>query len=542
MLAMKRATRPWERISLTKGTILLFSVLFSTSKGLFLTTRKITRPIDVGVTPTCLHASWTEAPLDSVIPQQSTGPSTPVGIYVHIPYCRQRCRYCDFAIVPIGPSAVTEANHTKGMMMDRATRGFLNMDATYRNALVEEISSTKSYYNNTSSIPLQSIYFGGGTPSLAPVKTIRAILHAILNNGPPLFVLLHDAEISMEMDPGTFGIEQLQALKELGINRISLGVQSFHDDVLQSIGRFHRRDDVLQSIDMLREVYGENVNYSMDLISGLPGTSLAMWAETLAMATNLSPRHFSIYDLQIESGTVFSKWYENDGGTLPVPKLPSPDDCAFAYRYASSYLRAKGYEHYEISSYAYKSKDSPSCYYRSRHNQIYWEPKSSWFGTFHLKLVVVVVSTTRVTQQDCILHVLAFGLGATSFVHGNRYARPRALTDYVAWVKNGGTRDAHRARDEACPNTLDWLTDVIMTRLRTSDGLDLDWIKDNVPNGDVVVEQILTGASLGLELGLAARHIHKKKSLGTLRLADPDGFLFSNSIISSIFVELGVDE
>jgi oxygen-independent coproporphyrinogen-3 oxidase len=117
------------------------------------------------------------------------------------------------------------------------------------------------------------------------------------------------------------------------------------------------------------------------------------------------------------------------------------------------------------------------------------------------------------------------------------------LTDYVAWVKNGGTRDAHRARDEAaCPNTLDWLTDVIMTRLRTSDGLDLDWIKDNAPNGDVVVEQILTGASLGLELGLAARHIHKKKSLGTLRLADPDGFLFSNSIISSIFVELGVDE
>jgi oxygen-independent coproporphyrinogen-3 oxidase len=348
------------------------------------------------------------------------------------------------------------------------------------------------------------------------VKTIRAILHAILNNGPPLFVLLHNAEISMEMDPGTFGIEQLQALKELGINRISLGVQSFHDDVLQSIGRFHRRDDVLQSIDMLREVYGENVNYSMDLISGLPGTSLAMWAETLAMATNLSPRHFSIYDLQIESGTVFSKWYENDGGTLPVPNLPSPDDCAFAYRYASSYLRAKGYEHYEISSYAYKSKDSPSCYYRSRHNQIYWEPKSSWF---------------------------AFGLGATSFVHGNRYARPKALTDYVAWVKNGGTRDAHRARDEAaCPNTLDWLTDVIMTRLRTSDGLDLDWIKDNAPNGDVVVEQILTGASLGLELGLAARHIHKKKSLGTLRLADPDGFLFSNSIISSIFVELGVDE
>ena len=142
--------------------------------------------------------------------------------------------------------------------------------------------------------------------------------------------------------------------------------------------------------------------------------------------------------------------------------------------------------------------------------------------------------------------LVAFGLGATSFVNGHRYARPRALTDYVAWVENGGAMDAYRAANDVISeknDNLDWLTDIIMTRLRTSDGLDLDWIQDNVPgDGQVVVDKILTGASLGLDLGLASRDVspEKKNSLGTLRLVDPDGFLFSNSIISSIFVELGV--
>ena len=182
---------------------------------------------------------------------------------------------------------------------------------------------------------------------------------------------------------------KLQALRDMGVNRISLGVQSFDDGVLQSIGRCHRRVDILESISILHQVYGNDLNYSMDLISGLPGTSLALWAETLHVATRMSPqpRHFSIYDLQVERGTVFEKWYTNNDASLNPessrPKLPSPNDCAFAYRYASSYLRTKGYEHYEISSYAYNKSgntDSPSCY-RSRHNQIYWEPGSTWFGT-----------------------------------------------------------------------------------------------------------------------------------------------------------------
>jgi oxygen-independent coproporphyrinogen-3 oxidase len=313
-----------------------------------------------------------------------------VGLYVHIPYCRRRCRYCDFAIVPIGPSAVTDdGNESKELQEDKATRGFLKMDATYRASILKEIGLTTKHFDK---IPLRSIYFGGGTPSLAPIETLDAILSAV-RSGP--FAFESNAEITIEMDPGTFSLSKLQSIKEMGFNRVSLGVQSFDDTVLESIGRCHRRDDIYESISFLQQVYGDEVNYSIDLISGLPGVSLAKWAETLEIATSLSPSHLSIYDLQVEGGTVFGKWYdgqEADANNSPsetrgriqgsapvtVSPLPSMDECAFCYKYASRYLRAKGYEHYEISSYA-TGNDSPSVN-RSRHNQIYWETGSQWFG------------------------------------------------------------------------------------------------------------------------------------------------------------------
>jgi oxygen-independent coproporphyrinogen-3 oxidase len=313
-----------------------------------------------------------------------------VGLYVHIPYCRRRCRYCDFAIVPIGPSASTETFDDE-LQEDKATQGFRKMDATYRDAIVKEISLITKTAGN-SMIPLRSIYFGGGTPSLAPIETLDAILSAVRDGGP--FALESNAEISIEMDPGTFSLSKLKSIKKMGFNRVSLGVQSFHDPVLESIGRCHRREDILESISLLHQVYGDNVNYSIDLISGLPGVSLAKWVETLEMATSLSPSHLSIYDLQVESGTVFGKWYDGqddvddsqsaargrirDSVPVTVSPLPSMDECAFCYKYASRYLRAKGYEHYEISSYAYKGNDSSSVN-RSQHNQIYWE-RSHWFG------------------------------------------------------------------------------------------------------------------------------------------------------------------
>ena len=331
---------------------------------------------------------------------QSTGQevgdrSKGVGFYVHIPYCRKRCRYCDFAIVPIGPLNSSLGDIENESLGSRQSAGFLRMDSSYRDAVLAEIELIRA--STDRGIPLRSIYFGGGTPSLAPLSTIRSILESILlSSESPFYVPDGDEiEITMEMDPGTFDLNKLQSLKGMGFNRISLGVQSFDNDLLEAIGRVHRNSDIKASIAMIRDVF-DDANYSVDLISGLPGLTLAKWAETLVLATTLDPppAHLSLYDLQIEQGTVFGRWYdieneeENSSPMLdPVPSLssgsstntavstlplPTSYDSAFMYKYASGYLRSKGYEHYEISSYAGTK--------RSCHNQIYWEVESEWYG------------------------------------------------------------------------------------------------------------------------------------------------------------------
>ena len=279
------------------------------------------------------------------------------------------------------------------------------MNDQYVDALCQEVShilqaqkqqaSTSTSGEKRKKIRLHSIYFGGGTPSLAPIDSIRTILHAVAYGQEAPFALLDGdgsddkwTEITMEMDPGTFTVAQLQSLKELGVNRISLGVQSFSDQVLEYMGRVHRRGDVFRAIQMIAQVY-ETPNYSIDLISGAPGVSLGLWSETLHEATTLldpPPMHISVYDLQVEQGTVFGKLFgtkgtdddhDDDDGHLPrrasttsssvrgknynngnmsTPvtfQLPSEDECAFMYKFTSGYLKNKGYEHYEVSSYAY---------------------------------------------------------------------------------------------------------------------------------------------------------------------------------------------
>jgi len=449
----------------------------------------------------------------SIETAEAVSTSVSTGFYVHIPYCRRRCRYCDFAIVPIGSDET-----------QRATDGFLHMNARYRQALLDEIQLL-----DPSKRKLSSIYFGGGTPSLAPTDTIKAVLDTIRQN----FEIDVDAEITMEMDPGTFDETQLRQLADIGINRISLGVQALDDKVLEQIGRVHRIKDVYDAIGIIQRVFDhpeKKPNYSIDLISGLPGVSLAAWADTLETTlTDLQPNHISIYDLQIEKDTVFGKWYDDDDNDVPstttaaaagsgtaAPRLflPSPDDCAYMYRYAAGYLRHKGYEHYEISSYALEGK-------RSRHNQVYWGYETEWF---------------------------AIGLGSTSFLNNHRHPRPRAMSDYIDWVKQQQVLkktdwvpslqqledDDETSSSSAESPDGERMTDVIMTRLRTIDGLDLKWL--GKVYGHTIVESVLRGAELALDLELATVDDDQ-----TLRLTDPKGFLFSNTIVSSIFVELDDD-
>jgi putative oxygen-independent coproporphyrinogen III oxidase len=452
------------------------------------------------------------------------GGDSPIGLYVHIPYCRRRCRYCDFPIVPIGPAAASAENDDA----DKATRGFYQMDQSYLQSILAELRGIQR--NATDPIPLQSIYFGGGTPSLAPLESIRRIMEGICRTEDAPFLLEPNAEVSIEMDPGTFDLSYVQSLKELGFNRISLGGQSFDDDILEGIGRIHRKKDIYEALQMIQDVYGDDANYSIDLISGLPGLTLAKWAETLQLAASLQPRpsHMSIYDLQVEAGTVFGKWYAKKEKSLQVAStsatavspLPSEDECAFMYKYAAGYLRSKHYEHYEVSSYAYigdndNHKPNPSSR-RSRHNQIYWSTTGQWY---------------------------AIGLGATSFVNGRQVARPRTLVEYAEWVQQQSSRQQGSTPKDASDGNLmddqEYLTDIVMKRLRTSDGLDLDWLTARF--GKDITQKVVKGASLGLELNLAER-IRSETGEELLRLANPDGLLFSNYIISSIFVELGYDE
>ena len=205
-------------------------------------------------------------------------------------------------------------------------------------------------------------------------------------------------------------------------------------------------------------------------------------------------------------GTVFGKWYAADEdrslsfadtrGEAPTP-LPSDQDAAFMYRYAVGYLRSKGFEHYEVSSYALL--DSTKSW-RSRHNQVYWAVDSEWY---------------------------ALGLGATSYVDGVLTARPRTMVDYIRWVQEGTEESSEKS------DNVDLLMDTVLKRLRTSEGLSLTWIRHRFPDqAEAYIKAILEGSKLGLELGLASLEQN------ILRLKDPSGFLFSNSIISAIFAEI----
>jgi coproporphyrinogen III oxidase-like Fe-S oxidoreductase len=429
-----------------------------------------------------------------------------IGLYIHIPFCRRRCFYCNFAIVPIG---------------NKNNLAFDEMGRNYTNALRHELQQSKRQ-------SIQTVYFGGGTPSLAPLWMLQELVAAVRST----MNVSASAEWTIEMDPGTFDRDKLQAIRQLGFNRISLGVQSLNDTVLESLGRVHRKQHVDATLEWIQDVYGEDdkcseINYSLDLISGVPGMSLEQWKTMLQDAVELDPmpRHLSLYDLQIESGTVFGKWYGNDeraattslfqatsaweeSRTSSISKessrldLPSEQVAADMYKYAANFLCSKGYEHYEVSSYALLNGSGAPSPYRSQHNQIYWSVDGQW---------------------------CAYGLGATSFVDGLLQARPKALADYVRFAYSGAAEKLVET-----PSDLDFLMDVTLKRLRTADGLSLDWVRRRFECGGDYVRAILKGAELGLELGFVVHD--RDKSL--VRLTDPDGFLFSNTIISSIFVEL----
>ncbi len=378
--------------------------------------------------------------------------------YIHLPFCRRRCFYCDFPITVVGDSpALAES-----------------LIQEYVAALCQEIAQTPA-----EPLPLQTIFFGGGTPSLVPPQYIGQLLEALDRQ----IGIARGAEISMEMDPGTFDLEQLQGYLKVGVNRVSLGVQAFDDDLLRVCGRSHDVADVEHAVEMLHRAGVEN--WSMDLISGLPQQSLARWQFSLERAIALNPTHLSIYDLIIEPKTVFSKRYQPEAAPLPTQ-----EQAAAAYRLGHEMLTAAGYDHYEISNYA---RAGFAC----RHNQVYWH-NQPYYG---------------------------FGMGATSYLGYRRLSRPRTRREYYQWLQT-----LPAGLNQVSPDSLwdRWL-ETLMLGLRLKDGLSLSALAAEFPKSWVEALQAAAGKISPEQLWVGGDRLH---------LTQPAGFLVANHVIVTLWEAL----
>ena len=414
----------------------------------------------------------------------------PQAVYLHIPFCRRRCHYCDFAIAitgeftPIRRNAqgVADPNAPK-TPIDGSNSGRI---ARYVDTLIQEISIQAIPPDPP---PLQTISFGGGTPSLLSVEQFGRILAALGDRFP----IAPSAEISMEMDPGTFNRDKLAGFLKLGLNRISLGIQAFQDELLEICGRLHRVADGERAIAMIQE-FGVK-NWSLDLITGLPHQTGEHWTDSLERAIAANPAHISIYDLAVEPGTVFEKRYEP--GEAP---LPSEAIAADFYRQGHQRLTDAGYDHYEISNYA-----KPG--HTSRHNLVYWR-NQPYYG---------------------------FGMAATSYVDQTRFSRPRTTHSYEQWVMEGAMIDA-----EPVTPVDRWL-ETLMVGLRLAEGLSLGRLIGEFGRSPVQKLLLLLrsyeqqGWVNGVLPNLDRCDCDGHFAEGAIALQAPDGFLLSNEILSTLF-------
>lgn len=260
------------------------------------------------------------------------------GIYIHIPFCERKCTYCNF--------------NTTDFFADLAER--------YIDAVTSEIK----WWGAINTSPVDTIYFGGGTPSIVEAEQLARLIESCRES----FDVAQDAEVTIEINPATLSRKKIAGWLDAGINRASVGVQSFIDRELVSLSRTHTAEAARRTISALREAGFENV--SLDLIAGLPEQTLADWQFNLEESLRIRPEHMSLYLLEIKEGTqLFAQ--------LKRGLRPQPDDdlAATMYRRISEATREAGYEHYEISNFALtsdqlgKSQESP---FRSKHNMKYW--------------------------------------------------------------------------------------------------------------------------------------------------------------------------
>ncbi|MEY4431583.1 MAG: radical family heme chaperone HemW [Cyanobacteriota bacterium] len=329
--------------------------------------------------------------------------------------------------------------------------------------------------------PLSTVYVGGGTPSLLAPHQLRALLGALRRR----FGIAPGAELSLELDPASFDQARLEGYLAAGITRVSLGVQSLDDAVLEQLGRRHRAADALQAAGWLQLALGRGQlgSWSLDLIQALPGQSLGGWRRQLQQAVALAPPHLSIYDLILEPGTVFERLERR--GQLD---LPEHDLAADLQECTVRQLAAAGYGHYEISNYALPG-------HASRHNRVYWSG-AGWWG---------------------------FGLGATSAPWGERQARPRTREAYGAWLAQQLELAAAPAPGPGVP-----LDERVLVGLRRREGVPLADLAQRAGLGAAALEALEHRWQPYRQAGLLLQEGPR------WRLSDPEGLALSNAVLREL--------
>ncbi len=376
---------------------------------------------------------------------------TPLGIYIHVPFCRSKCQYCDFY-------SITARDES---LLTRFT------DAICQH--VREAGSLAPTYR------VDTIYFGGGTPSYFGAEGMAMILAAIRRS----FDVAGDAEITFEANPDSISEKLLRRLKAEGFNRVSMGVQSDDDTMLRKLGRPHTYAQAVLAAQRIRKAGFRNV--SIDLMYGLPGQTLPDWQNTLQHVLSMNPDHISCYGLKVEERTPL--WQYKD-----ACDLPDDDTQADMYLAAVEFLKARGYRQYEISNFAKKGLIS-------KHNMKYWMG-----GEY-----------------------LGFGPDASSDFAGKRFSFVRDVYAYIDGIRHGGSIIADVQEVPARERAGEYL----MTRLRTTTGIDKEEYEKRF---------LLPFAPLEESLVNCANHGLAHKAPGGRWFLTPEGMLVSNSIISDLLL------
>jgi len=345
------------------------------------------------------------------------------GIYIHIPFCKSKCGYCGFYSLPS-----------------------LKLKDRFLEALKAEIVARKNYLNGEN---VHTIYFGGGTPSLLTLEEIRELLHLI----NIYFPVAENAEITLEANPDTLSLEYLEGLRKIGINRLSIGIQSFFDDDLQYLSRRHDSHHARQCLNWAKQAGFSNI--SIDLIYGLPTSNAKQWNRNLDLFFEYDLPHLSAYALTLEPNSILTKQIEQ-GKALPV----NEEDALRDYKILCRRATENGYLHYEISNFCRRG-------IHSKHNASYW------FGTPYLGLGPSAHSFDGASRQWNVASVEQYTAASRRCEEARRSNPEDSFPILPRFARN----DAKRVQEKELLFPEQIYNEYVMLRLRTHWGIDLKWLK-----------------------------------------------------------------